>query len=185
MEASKLQSWKISIHVKSKSLHFRVNASNILPHWGKGGEKISLFLRLFRFFSLKVESENLNRLGKTKRKSKLLRLLAKLVPRPRELTRSKLATEKRSQVRSLRNGSPQANGCHHLCQAILSRISLIIEKRWMILLIILVLLPFFFCKLGGPKYLDELGIYISSVYSLVKGICNILVPYIATGPFHM
>ncbi|XP_008782657.2 uncharacterized protein LOC103702131 [Phoenix dactylifera] len=279
MESSKHQSWKISVQARSKGLDFRIDASNILPQWGKGGEKISLFLRLFRFFSLKVESKNRIPPRKTKRKSKLFRFLAKIFPRPGELIRSKLATKKRSQVRSPKIGSPPTDGWHHPCQykvvammaslcllshsaaekdgggiiihalafifclvlllkkrktrsdlfwassvvslvgfcmgflsytglvakaawrvwnviislgcsfafyqAIWSRTSLIIETRWMILLIVLVLLPSFFCKLGELKYLEALGVCISSANSLVKGICNILVPYIATGQFRM
>nr|XP_010921142.1 uncharacterized protein LOC105044818 isoform X2 [Elaeis guineensis] len=279
MESSKHQSWKISVHARSKGVDFRIDASNILPHWGKGGEKISLFLRLFRFFSLKAESKNRNPPRKTKRKSKLSHFLGNIFPRPRELIRNKLATKKRLQVRSAKIGAPPTNGCHHpcqdmmvatmaslcllshstvekdgggiivhalafifclvfllkkrkthsdlfwatslvsvagfcmsflsymglvakaawrvwnvsislgcsfaFCQVMLSRTSLIIETRRMILLIVLVLLPSFFCKVGEPKYLDTLGVYLSSAYSLVKGICNILVPYISTEQFHM
>nr|XP_029120339.1 uncharacterized protein LOC105044818 isoform X3 [Elaeis guineensis] len=228
MESSKHQSWKISVHARSKGVDFRIDASNILPHWGKGGEKISLFLRLFRFFSLKAESKNRNPPRKTKRKSKLSHFLGNIFPRPRELIRNKLATKKRLQVRSAKIGAPPTNGCHHPCQVylfdiqdmmvatmaslcllshstvekdgggiivhalafifclvMLSRTSLIIETRRMILLIVLVLLPSFFCKVGEPKYLDTLGVYLSSAYSLVKGICNILVPYISTEQFHM
>lgn len=125
MESSKHQSWKISVHARSKGLDFRINASNILPHWGEGGEKISLFLRLFRFFSLKVESKNRNPLRKTKRKSKLFHFLAKIFPRPRELIRSKLATKKRSQ--SPKIVSPPTNGSHHPCQVLHSHIQLFLS----------------------------------------------------------
>ncbi|KAG1338958.1 hypothetical protein COCNU_04G012640 [Cocos nucifera] len=116
MESSKHQSWKISVHARSKGLDFRIDASNILPQWGKGGEKISLFLRLFRFFSLKAESKNRNPPRKTKRKSKLFHLLAKTVTRPRELIRNKPATKKRLQVRSPKIGTPTTNPCPHPCQ---------------------------------------------------------------------
>jgi hypothetical protein len=51
------KSWAISLRCRSKGLDFRMNVANILPNWGNGGEKISLFLRLKRFFLLTVESE--------------------------------------------------------------------------------------------------------------------------------
>ncbi|XP_078178408.1 uncharacterized protein LOC144572635 [Carex rostrata] len=51
------KSWAISVRCRSKGLDFRMNAANILPNWGNGGERISLFLRLKRMFLLRIESE--------------------------------------------------------------------------------------------------------------------------------
>ncbi|WOL14774.1 hypothetical protein Cni_G23555 [Canna indica] len=58
MESPKRQGWRITVRAKSKGLDLRVAASNILPHWGSGGERISFFLRFRRYFFLRVKSVN-------------------------------------------------------------------------------------------------------------------------------
>ena len=54
----KLHSWSLSVRAKSRGFDLKLNASNVFPNLGKGGEKISLLLRLRRFLFLEVKSEN-------------------------------------------------------------------------------------------------------------------------------
>lgn len=58
MEAPKRQGWRITVRAKSKGLDLRLSASNVLPRWGSGGERVSFFVRLRRRFFLQVKSEN-------------------------------------------------------------------------------------------------------------------------------
>lgn len=46
------------MQAKSKLFNLKLNASNLFPNLGTGGEKISFSLRLRRFLFLKVKSEN-------------------------------------------------------------------------------------------------------------------------------
>ncbi|XP_020273333.1 uncharacterized protein LOC109848306 isoform X4 [Asparagus officinalis] len=52
-----LHLWKISIRAKSRLFDLRLNASNVFPNLGNGGERISFLLRLLRLLLLKVKSE--------------------------------------------------------------------------------------------------------------------------------
>nr|XP_018683435.1 PREDICTED: uncharacterized protein LOC103989895 isoform X3 [Musa acuminata subsp. malaccensis] len=102
VEPPKHQAWRITVRAKSKSLDFRLTASNVLPHCGNGGERIAFFLRLRRFF-LRVESKNQSPSGRVAAVrnaaapfAKPFQLLRAVFRRPRWLPRKNVASKSRS-----------------------------------------------------------------------------------------
>ncbi|XP_073008880.1 uncharacterized protein [Typha latifolia] len=82
MESSnaKHRSWRITVKARSKGLDLRFSAANVFPSWGKGGERISVFLLLRRFFFLilSVECENREAVPAAKPRARFFRFLGKL-----------------------------------------------------------------------------------------------------------
>ncbi|THU51644.1 hypothetical protein C4D60_Mb06t33190 [Musa balbisiana] len=103
-EPPKHQAWRITVRAKSKSLDFRLTASNVLPHCGNGGERIAFFLRLrLRRFFLRVESKNQSPSGRVAAArnaaapfTKPFQLLRAVFRRPRWLRRKNVASKSRS-----------------------------------------------------------------------------------------
>ncbi|KAH7514752.1 hypothetical protein FEM48_Zijuj11G0123900 [Ziziphus jujuba var. spinosa] len=71
-EAEKQHSWKINIHAKAKSFHFRFKATNISPTWKF--HRLSVLLKIRRFLLLTVNSESSasNAISKQRHQGKLI-----------------------------------------------------------------------------------------------------------------
>lgn len=71
-EAEKQHSWKINIHTKAKSFHFRFKATNISPTWKF--HRLSVLLKIRRFLLLTVNSESSasNAISKQRHQGKLI-----------------------------------------------------------------------------------------------------------------
>ncbi|XP_065045289.1 uncharacterized protein LOC135581477 isoform X1 [Musa acuminata AAA Group] len=155
VEPPKHQAWRITVRAKSKSLDFRLTASNVLPHCGNGGERIAFFLRLRGFF-LRVESKNQSPSGRVAAVrnaaapfAKPFQLLRVVFRRPRWLPRKNVASKSRSASSKIGSFFTDSRLC--ISQVIPPWMLLFIEQRWMKWLVIFALVLLLSCIFGVPS----------------------------------
>ncbi|XP_020273327.1 uncharacterized protein LOC109848305 isoform X2 [Asparagus officinalis] len=162
-----LRLWKISIRAKSRLFDLRLNASNVFPNLGNGGERISFLLRLRRLLLVKVKSENrdLSR-REVNQRSSFFRFVGKILRRKQR----RMDPHNRSRARDRATETRHRHGGYFLdivtkaawrawniiisigclslfSQVLLSRTSLLVRRNLILWLIISAFMLFFLYKL--------------------------------------
>ncbi|XP_020273331.1 uncharacterized protein LOC109848306 isoform X2 [Asparagus officinalis] len=136
-----LHLWKISIRAKSRLFDLRLNASNVFPNLGNGGERISFLLRLLRLLLLKVKSE--------------IEFL-QVRRQDFEEKQRRMDPHNRSRARDHGTGTRHRHDDYFLDQVLLSRISLLFQRNLILWLIISAFISFFLYKVDSspsePKF---------------------------------